>query len=249
MEMFLGREVLHFDDARTWESWLATHYQKQEGLWLKIAKKSSGILSVNHRESLDVALCYGWIDGQAKPYDEAYYLQKFTPRRPKSTWSKVNVNKVEALIEARRMREPGLKEIEAAKADGRWSLAYELQKNATVPADFIAALDQNQQAKSCFKSLNKTNRYAFISRITTAKNSEMRRSRIQKCVVMLEEGKKSAGNGNHFISGEDCCVLRAYFANCKICSQKCTLSQIGASPERRRIFQQIRIDIGDGIAT
>ena len=87
MEMFNGIEVLHFDDARTWEAWLATHHQKQEGIWVKIAKKSSGIPSVSHMEALDVALCYGWIDGQGKPYDEAYYLQKFTPRRPKSLWS------------------------------------------------------------------------------------------------------------------------------------------------------------------
>jgi len=141
-------------------------------------------------EALDVALCYGWIDGQGKPYDEAYYLQKFTPRRPKSLWSGVNVKKVEALIEAGRMRQPGLKEIEAAKADGRWNLAYESQKNATVPPDFTAALDQTQLAKSFFESLNKTDRYAFIWRITTAKNPEMRRSRIQKFVAMLEEGKK-----------------------------------------------------------
>ncbi len=148
MEMFNGIEVLHFDDARTWEAWLATHHQKQEGIWVKIAKKSSGIPSISHMEALDVALCYGWIDGQGKPYDEAYYLQKFTPRRPKSLWSGVNVKKVEALIEAGRMRQPGLKEIEAAKADGRWNLAYESQKNATG------------------------------------------RSRIQKFVAMLEEGKK-----------------------------------------------------------
>ena len=190
MEMFNGIEVLHFDDARTWEAWLATHHQKQEGIWVKIAKKSSGIPSVSHMEALDVALCYGWIDGQGKPYDEAYYLRKFTPRRPKSLWSGVNVKKVEALIEAGRMRQPGLKEIEAAKADGRWNLAYESQKNATVPPDFTAALDQTQRAKSFFESLNKTDRYAFIWRITTAKNPEMRRSRIQKFVAMLEEGKK-----------------------------------------------------------
>ena len=190
MEMFNGIEVMHFEDARTWEAWLATHHQKQEGIWVKIAKKSSGIPSVSHMESLDVALCYGWIDGQGKPYDEVYYLQKFTPRRLKSMWSVVNVKKVEALIEAGRMRQPGLKEIEAAKADGRWNLAYESQKNATVPPDFTAALDQNQRAKSFFESLNKTDRYAFIWRITTAKNPEMRRSRIQKFVAMLEEGKK-----------------------------------------------------------
>jgi uncharacterized protein YdeI (YjbR/CyaY-like superfamily) len=190
METWNGREVLHFDDARAWEMWLATHHQKHEGIWLKIAKKSSGIPSVSYMESLDVALCYGWIDGQRKLYDEACYLQKFTPRRQKSLWSKVNVKKVEALIEAGRMRQPGLKEIEAAKADGRWDVAYESQKNATVPEDFTAALDQNERAKSFFDSLNKTNRYAFIWRITTAKNPEMRRSRLQKCIAMLQEEKK-----------------------------------------------------------
>jgi uncharacterized protein YdeI (YjbR/CyaY-like superfamily) len=190
MEMFQGREVLHFDGACTWETWLATHHLKQEGVWLKIAKKSSGVPSMSYMEALDVALCYGWIDGQGKLYNEAYYLRKFTPRRPKSMWSKVNVKKVEALIEAGRMRQPGLKEIEAAKADGRWDVAYESQKNATVPQDFTAALDQNERAKSFFESLNKTSRYAFIWRITTAKNQEQRRSRIQKCVAMLQEEKK-----------------------------------------------------------
>src|SRR5260221_990828 len=148
MEMFNGIEVLHFGDARIWEAWLATHHQKQDGIWVKIAKKSSGIPSVSHMESLDVALCYGWIDGQGKPYDEVYYLQKFTPRRPKSTWSEVNVNKVEPLIEAGRMRQPGLKQLESANADGRLNLAYESHNNATVPPDFTAALDQNQRAKS-----------------------------------------------------------------------------------------------------
>jgi uncharacterized protein YdeI (YjbR/CyaY-like superfamily) len=193
MEMFHGREVLHFDDACTWESWLVTHYQKQEGIWLKIAKKNSGISSVSYTEALDIALCYGWIDSQGKPYDEAYSLRKFTPRRPKSLWSRVNVKRVEALLEAGRMREPGLKEMEAAKADGRWKLAYESQKNAIVPPDFTAALDQNERAKSFFEALNKTNRYAFIWRITTAKNPELRRSRIQEYVAMLQEGEKFHG--------------------------------------------------------
>jgi len=190
MEMFNGIEVMHFDDAPTWETWLATHHQKQEGIWLKIAKKSSGVPSLADDEAVDLGLCYGWISGQRKSYDEVYYLQKYVPRRPRSRWSQVNVAKVEELIAAGRMRQPGLKEIEAAKADGRWNLAYESQKNATVPPDFTAALDQNQRAKSFFESLNKTNRYAFILRITTAKDPEMRRSRIQKCVAMLQEGKK-----------------------------------------------------------
>jgi len=128
MEALKGIEIIAFNDAAQWESWLANHYELQAGVWLKIAKKSSGIASVTPMEALDVALCYGWIPGQRKPYDEAYYLQKFTRRRPKSLWSKVNIGKVEALIAAGRMQAPGLAEILDAKADGRWDAAYESQK-------------------------------------------------------------------------------------------------------------------------
>ena len=142
MEALNGLEIIAFNDAAQWESWLANHYELQAGVWLKIAKKSSGIASVTHMEALDVALCYGWIPGQRKPYDEASYLQKFTRRRPKSLWSKVNIGKVEALIAAGRMQAPGLAEILAAKADGRWDAAYESQKKATIPPDLAAALEQ-----------------------------------------------------------------------------------------------------------
>jgi uncharacterized protein YdeI (YjbR/CyaY-like superfamily) len=142
MEALNGIAIIAFNDAAQWESWLANHYELQAGVWLKIAKKSSGIASVTPMEALDVALCYGWIPGQRKPYDEAYYLQKFTRRRPKSLWSKVNIGKVEALIAAGRMQGPGLAEILAAKADGRWDAAYESQKKATIPPDLAAALEQ-----------------------------------------------------------------------------------------------------------
>jgi uncharacterized protein YdeI (YjbR/CyaY-like superfamily) len=130
MEMFNGIEVMPFDDAPTWEAWLATHHQKQEGIWLKIAKKSSGIPSLTDDEAVDLGLCYGWISGQRKFYDGVYYLQKYVPRRPRSRWSQVNVAKVEELIAAGRMRQSGLKEIEAAQADGRWNLASEMCCNA-----------------------------------------------------------------------------------------------------------------------
>lgn len=144
MEALNGLEIIAFNDAAQWESWLANHYELQAGVWLKIAKKSSGIASVTPMEALDVALCYGWIPGQRKPYDEAYYLQKFTRRRPKSLWSKVNIGKVEALIAAGRMQAPGLAEILAAKTDGRWDAAYESQKKATIPPDLAAALEQSE---------------------------------------------------------------------------------------------------------
>ncbi|MET1032916.1 MAG: OmdA domain containing protein, partial [Candidatus Saccharimonadales bacterium] len=138
METFRDREVIFCTNEAEWEQWLAKNYTRHDGVWLKIAKKSSGIRSVTHMESLDGALCCGWIDGQGMPYDETYYLQKYTPRRPKSQWSKVNVAKVEALIAAGRMQEPGLSEINAAKTDGRWEAAYAPMSELTAPDDFAA---------------------------------------------------------------------------------------------------------------
>jgi len=186
METFRDREVIFCADEVAWEQWLAKNYIRHDGVWLKIAKKSSGIESVTHLESLDGALCYGWIDGQGMPYDEEYYLQKYTPRRPKSQWSKVNVAKVEALIVAGRMQEPGLAEIDMAKADGRWDAAYEPMRNLTVPDDFADALRQAPRAQEFFDTLNKTQRFTFIMRIMTLKNMERRKARIQQYVRMLE---------------------------------------------------------------
>lgn len=128
METFLTIPIMQFATSESWELWLKNNYTQQSGIWLKIARKNSGIASVSLFDALDVCLCYGWIDGQRRSYDDKYFLQKYTPRRKKSLWSKVNIGKVEALIAAGRMQEPGFKEIEDAKADGRWDVAYESQK-------------------------------------------------------------------------------------------------------------------------
>jgi uncharacterized protein YdeI (YjbR/CyaY-like superfamily) len=186
MEALDGCEIIAFNDAAEWESWLADHYESQAGMWMKIAKKSSALASVTDAEALDVALCYGWITGQRRPHDRTYYLQKFVPRRPKSLWSKVNIGKVEVLIAAGRMRPPGLAEIASAKADGRWDAAYESQKNATIPPDLADALAQNQRAKDAFGSLDKSGKYGVIFQLMTAKTVAHRAARLHKVILALE---------------------------------------------------------------
>jgi len=182
--------TLPFESKKKWADWLAKQHDKSAGVWLKLAKKDSGIASVTIVEALDVALCYGWIDGQRLSFDEKYYLQKYTPRRSKSIWSKINVEKVERLIASGDMKPTGLKAVELAKQDGRWAAAYEGQRNITVPADFQAALDQNKKAKAFFATLNSVNRYAFLFRIHTAKKVETRARRISQFVEMLERNEK-----------------------------------------------------------
>jgi uncharacterized protein YdeI (YjbR/CyaY-like superfamily) len=182
--------ILSFASQSKWADWLAREHDKSAGAWLKLAKKDSGIPSVTYAEALDIALCYGWIDGQKNSFDEKYFLQKFTPRRPKSIWSKINVEKVERLIASGQMKPTGLKAIEAAKADGRWEQAYASQKNISVPEDFKSALDRNKKAKAFFETLNSANRYAFLFRIETAKKAETRTKRIQQFVEMLERNEK-----------------------------------------------------------
>ena len=182
--------ILPFASQSKWADWLAKQHDNSAGVWLKLAKKDSGIPSVTYAEALDIALCYGWIDGQKNSFDEKYFLQKFTPRRPKSIWSKINVEKVERLIASGQMKPSGLKAIEAAKADGRWKQAYSSQKNISVPEDFQSALDKNKKAKAFFETLNGTNRYAFLFRIETAKKAETRAKRIQQFVEMLEKNEK-----------------------------------------------------------
>lgn len=189
MQELNGMEIVTFSDAAEWESWLAKHHGLRTGVWQKIAKKGSGIASVTYPEAVDVALCYGWIDGQRKGLDETHFLQKFTPRRPRSLWSKVNVTKAEALIASGRMQAPGHAEVAAAKADGRWDAAYESQRNATVPPDLAAALEQNTQAMAFFESLNKTDRYAVIWRIVTARTPETRAKRLRETTGRLEAGR------------------------------------------------------------
>ena len=157
---------------------------------MKLAKRDSGIASVTYEEALDVALCYGWIDGQKKGFDEIYWLQKFTPRGPKSIWSKINTEKVERLIKSGEMQPAGLKAIEAAQKDGRWDAAYASQKNISIPEDFQAALEKNKKAKDFFATLKSSERYSFLFRIQTAKKAETRTKRIQQFIEMLEKNEK-----------------------------------------------------------
>lgn len=188
--IFKDLPVLLFASKQDWHLWLNENHSQHKGLWLKHAKKSSGKQSVSYDEALEEALCYGWIDSQKQAYDSDYYLQKFTPRGPKSIWSKVNVAKVEALIEAGRMQPAGLAAIESAKQDGRWEAAYDSPGASKVPADFQAALDKNPKAKQFFETLNKTNVHAFCWRLQTAKKPVTRQARIEKFIDMLNRGKK-----------------------------------------------------------
>ncbi|MGH8773834.1 MAG: YdeI/OmpD-associated family protein [Jiangellaceae bacterium] len=179
-------DVIAFRDAGEFEAWLAEHVDHSPGVWLKIAKKGSGVASLADDEAVDLGLCYGWISGQRKAYDEVYYLQKYVPRRPRSRWSQVNVRKVEALIAAGRMRPSGLAEVEAAKADGRWDAAYESQRDATVPPDLAAALAASPRAAQAFESLSKTGQYAVILDLATARTPKTRSAHLRKAMTALE---------------------------------------------------------------
>lgn len=182
--------TLPFASKEKWAAWLAKQHDKSAGVWLKLAKKDSGIASVTYEEALDVALCYGWIDGQKKGFDDRYWLQKFTPRGAKSIWSKINTEKVERLTARGEMKPAGLKAVEAAKADGRWDTAYASQKNISVPEDFQAALDRNKKAKEVFLSLKSAERYSLLFRLHHVKKPETRAKKIQEFVTMLEQGEK-----------------------------------------------------------
>jgi uncharacterized protein YdeI (YjbR/CyaY-like superfamily) len=179
-------EVIAFRDAAAFEAWLAEHVDHTAGVWLKIAKKGSGVASLTDDEAVDVGLCYGWISGQRKGFDETYYMQKYVPRRPRSRWSLVNVRKVEQLTAAGRMQPQGLAEVAAAKADGQWEAAYESQREATVPADLGAALAENPQAAAAFESLSKTERYAVILDIVTTRNARTRAAHLRRAIAALE---------------------------------------------------------------
>ena len=178
--------ILPFASAALWERWLFGHHAQPDGVWLKVAKKASGIASVTHEEALDVALSYGWIDGQRKALDSSFFLQKFTPRRPNSLWSKRNIDKIATLTAAGRMQPSGLAEVEAAKQDGRWEAAYDSPKNMAVPEDFLKALGENKQAQALFETLNRSNVYAIAWRLKTAKNLEIRKRRFDAILAMLE---------------------------------------------------------------
>ena len=182
-------EIRAFGTAAEWEDWLR-HNAGAEGLWLKIAKKDSGIATATYAEALDVALCHGWIDGQKKGFDENFFLQRFTPRRPRSLWSKINIGHVQRLAEAGRMQPAGLREVEAAQADGRWEAAYQSFSAMEVPVELAAALKKNRKAAAFFESLDRTQRYSFCWRVHTAKKAETRLARAQKFVEMLARGEK-----------------------------------------------------------
>jgi uncharacterized protein YdeI (YjbR/CyaY-like superfamily) len=179
-------EVIAFRDAAEFEAWLAEHVDESAGVWLKIAKKGSGIASLTDDEAVDIGLCYGWISGQRKSFDEEHYLQKYVPRRPKSRWSQVNVRKVAELTAQGRMRPSGLAEVEAAKADGRWDAAYESQREATVPPDLAAALAASPLAATAFASLSKTSQYAVILDVVTSRTPRTRAAHIAKAIAELE---------------------------------------------------------------
>ena len=182
--------VLLFADQQAWATWLAENHTTSTGLWLQLAKKASGLTSVSYAEALDVALCYGWIDGQKQSYDEDSWLQKFTPRGTKSIWSKINREKVAQLIERGLMQPTGIAAVESAKQDGRWDAAYDSARTMTVPDDFQAALDQSAPAAAFFATLNSANRYAILWRIQTAKKAETRTKRIEQFIQMLENKEK-----------------------------------------------------------
>ncbi|MGZ5220678.1 MAG: YdeI/OmpD-associated family protein [Chitinophagaceae bacterium] len=182
--------ILIFNAASEFEQWLNKNYASSNGIWLRIYKKASGIATVTYPEAVKAALCYGWIDGVANKYDEESYLQRFTPRRSKSIWSKLNVERANQLINSGKMKPGGLKEIEAAKADGRWASAYDSPANIEIPKDFLQALSKKPQAKKFFKTLNKTNTYSIAWRLQTARKPETREKRMKLIPEMLSRGQK-----------------------------------------------------------
>ncbi|GLV53642.1 hypothetical protein KDH_04940 [Dictyobacter sp. S3.2.2.5] len=183
-------ETIFFENQQGWEAWLHEHGTASSGVWLKLAKKETGIPSITYADALEGALCYGWIDGQKASLDDQYWLQKFTPRRPKSIWSKINCDKAMQLIAAGRMQPAGQRQVDLAKADGRWEQAYAGQSQTTIPEDFQQELDKYPNARAFFNTLDSRNRYAILFRLQTAKKAETRNARMQKFIAMLEKQEK-----------------------------------------------------------
>lgn len=182
--------IIEFKTSETFETWLEKNHNTSNGLWLKIFKKDSGEKTISYAEALDVALSYGWIDGQKQAYDEQAWLQKFCPRRAKSIWSKINIGHAERLINEGRMRSAGLKAIEKAKEDGSWEKAYDSQSKMTIPEDFLKELSKNKKAEAFFMGLNKTNLFSIGFRLQTAKKQETREKRMKEIIEMLAKGEK-----------------------------------------------------------
>lgn len=176
--------------AKAWEAWLKINHSRSNGVWLCIQKRESAKKSLTYAEALDAALCYGWIDGQKNRHDKNSWLQKFTPRRPRSGWSKKNTEHANRLIQAGKMKPSGLAEIEAAKKDGRWKAAYDSPSNASIPEDFLKALSRNKKAEAFFKTLNKANLYSISYRLQTAKTPKTREKRMKTILAMMANGEK-----------------------------------------------------------
>lgn len=183
-------EILDVKASREWERWLAGNHANANGVWLRFYKKATGISTLTHDQALDEALCYGWIDGQSRSLDEKSWLQKFTPRRPKSIWSKRNIEHIERLKKAGKMKTAGIAALEAAKADGRFHQAYDSPANMKMPADFLKELARNKRAGEFFQTLNKSNTYAIAWRLQTAKKAETRARRLKQILEMLAKGEK-----------------------------------------------------------
>ena len=183
-------QIISFESQDLFEQWLSQNYTIYEGIWLRFYKKDSGKTSIVYQQALDVALCFGWIDGQAKKYDEQSYLQKFTPRRIRSQWSKRNVEKTFTLIKEGKMQAPGIAEIERAKADGRWERAYDSQSNMIIPEDFLKELSLHEDAHNFFQSLDKTNHYSIVYRLQTAKDEATREKRKTIIIEMMKRKEK-----------------------------------------------------------
>jgi uncharacterized protein YdeI (YjbR/CyaY-like superfamily) len=190
MEEHRGLPVIPFADVEAWEHWLDEHHESAAGLWLKLAKKGAAAASVTYAQALEIALCFGWIDGQKGAYDESWWLQRFTPRGPRSRWSRINREKAEQLERAGRLRPAGLREIERAREDGRWEAAYEGQARASVPDDLQRELDRDPAARAFFQALESHNRYAILYRIHEAKRPETRARRIARFMEMLRAGER-----------------------------------------------------------
>jgi uncharacterized protein YdeI (YjbR/CyaY-like superfamily) len=185
-----GLPVLLFPTVAEWEEWLERHHAESRGIWMRLAKKASGLRSISYDEAVEAGLCFGWIDGQGRSYDEVSWLQRFTRRGRRSVWSKINRSKVDALEAAGRMRPAGQAAVDAARADGRWAAAYDSARTATVPPDLAAELERRPAAKAFFESLTGANRYAILVRIQTAVRPETRARRVARFVEMLERGEK-----------------------------------------------------------
>ena len=187
------RPIMLFESAQVWDAWLTEHGGISPGIYLKIAKKNSGILSVTYAEALDAALCHGWIDAIKKGFDDRYFLQKFVPRTPRSIWSEINKKKVQQLVNAKLMRPAGLAAVERAKANGQWANAYAPASTITVPPDLAAALKKNKKAAAFFNTLKGSNRFAILHRLHTAKKEETRAKRLALFIGMLERGETIHG--------------------------------------------------------